>query len=131
MTKPSRSREPIRVAIEGDRAVITGDAYMQKELIKPLDFKWSFERKVWHGPAENAEPAKLAMLENGAIVIMAAASPDKGDPTDQSRPWPPPASISVTIECNGMILKLPATASDIELLYRHAVATINGSRRAS
>lgn len=131
MTTKTRNREPIRIAIEGDRAVITGDAYMQKEIIKPLDFKWSFERKVWHGPAENAEPAKLAMLENGAIVIMAAASPDQGDLNEYKQPWPPPTSISVTIECNGMILKLPATASDIELLYRHAVATINGSRRAS
>ena len=120
MTK-TRNREPIVFTITGDRAVVTGDAYIHREELKAQDFKWDFQAKHWHGPAAAVEPTRRILFAAGvnATVIQEGPIPMLAPllltPTDRD------PRIIVTISYDGFTLNLPATPNQIEMLYRHVV----------
>ena len=108
MTK-TRNREPIVFTITGDRAVVTGDAFIHKQELKDADFRWDFHAKHWHGPAA-AVPT--IQVPNAAPLLL--------DPRDVH------PRITFTINYDGFELHLPATPNQIEMLYRHV---LEGTKR--
>lgn len=128
MSTKTRNREAITMRIVGNRVVISGDAFMQKEILKTLGFRWNVEKKCWHGHTNDAAEAQRQMLANGAVVALM----DRSNHISPRNTFPKmsdlPGLIKVTIEYNGLRLTLPATPSDIESLYRQVMSELPPQR---
>ena len=125
MTK-TRNREPIVFTITGDRAVVTGDAFIHKQELKDADFRWDFHAKHWHGPAAAVPTIRMNLHAAGvntsaiSTTQVPNAAPLLLDPRDVH------PRITFTINYDGFELHLPATPNQIEMLYRHV---LEGTKR--
>lgn len=130
MTTKTRNRPPIEITIVGERAFVTGDVYMQRDIVRANSFKWDPERKHWHGHELRAEQLQRELQDQGLVapIIRTNVLPfQTPEPVAHNMPLVP----LQLIQNDGRIyIALDLTPSQLQSMidkYMHALQTGTGT----